>query len=503
MKQKLILVILSLFALHMRGQIELYAEHFDGVAFPALPNGWLTTLNYDIGWRTDTTNHSDCEGASGLNHALIRNTDSTGVYTLTSPLLGTIGFQNVTLTFNARVSNNFFISGSSTPLLEISTNNGISWNPVAFTENEANSDWNWVNGGLPIDLPQEADDSPYLQFRWTVNILNGEQGTYRFDDVVVMAEPNPLIDVTLRVNMYGSTVEPDGVFVAGNFNGWESGALQMVNSGGSIYEYTIQTDPGTLLSYRFFNGSSSTGAELVPADCGADDENGLGELARWVQLNAGDTVMSTVCFSGCEDCVIVEPVEVQVTLSVDMSQQTVSSSGVHVMGNFNNWDPSATPLDNLGNGIYSVTLSVTEGTEFYYRFVNGDNTGATEVVPSLCGFMHNEGGMSRLLFIGQEDISAELVCYSECAACIQPHVGEQEMVQNIFPNPFNEIIHVVLAESLPGAEIQIIDASGRVVLRTRSNGIYNDILVGDIQSGVYFLRIVSGSKSSSSLLMKN
>jgi hypothetical protein len=146
---------------------------------------------------------------------------------------------------------------------------------------------------------------------------------------------------------------------------------------------------------------------------------------------------------------------------------------------------------------------VIEGTEFYYRFVNGDNTGAAEVVPSLCGFMHNEGGMSRLLFVGQEDISAELVCYSECAACIQPHVGEQEMVQNIFPNPFNEIIHVVLAESLPGAEIQIIDASGRVVLRTRSNGIYNDILAADIQSGVYFLSIVSGSKSSSSLLVKN
>jgi hypothetical protein len=77
------------------------------------------------------------------------------------------------------------------------------------------------------------------------------------------------------------------------------------------------------------------------------------------------------------------------------------------------------------------------------------------------------------------------------------------MVQNIFPNPFNEIIHVVLTESLPDAEIQVMDASGRVILRTRSNGIYNDILAADIQSGVYFLSIVSGSKSSSTLLVKN
>ena len=46
-----------------------------------------------------------------------------------------------------------------------------------------------------------------------------------------------------------------------------------------------------------------------------------------------------------------------VTLTVDMSNQTVSADGVHVAGNFQGWDPGATPMTDNGDGTYSHTFT--------------------------------------------------------------------------------------------------------------------------------------------------
>ena len=58
----------------------------------------------------------------------------------------------------------------------------------------------------------------------------------------------------------------------------------------------------------------------------------------------------------------------EVTFQVDMSNQTVSPTGVHIAGSFAdansdgtidnpypNWDPSVLALTSLGNGIWSIT----------------------------------------------------------------------------------------------------------------------------------------------------
>jgi len=56
--------------------------------------------------------------------------------------------------------------------------------------------------------------------------------------------------------------------------------------------------------------------------------------------------------------------QVDVTLNVDLNNQTVSGDGVHVAGNFGditsgqpNWDPAGIELtDGDADGIYSVTF---------------------------------------------------------------------------------------------------------------------------------------------------
>lgn len=75
--------------------------------------------------------------------------------------------------------------------------------------------------------------------------------------------------------------------------------------------------------------------------------------------------------------------------SVDMSEQTVSPNGVHVMGDFQiaagyiaDWEPGITKMLQEGStSIYSVTVDVPAFTMYQYRFVNGDLGYEAEFVP--------------------------------------------------------------------------------------------------------------------------
>lgn len=161
----------------------IHTQNFDGVATPSLPNGWTTTTNFGLGWRTDSSNVSTgYAGASGLINCYIRNSDSSGTYSLLSPVFNTTGYTNLSVMFASRVSNNFPTSGSTVPALEYTINGGQNWLNIAYLENNANSTWALVNGGFRIDLPPTAENQPALQFRWRVNIVNNSQGTYRIDD---------------------------------------------------------------------------------------------------------------------------------------------------------------------------------------------------------------------------------------------------------------------------------------------------------------------------------
>jgi alpha-amylase len=75
--------------------------------------------------------------------------------------------------------------------------------------------------------------------------------------------------------------------------------------------------------------------------------------------------------------------------SVDMSAETVSPNGVHVMGDFQvpagyaaDWDPGLTKMVQEGSTtIYSVIVDVPAFTMYQYRYVNGDQGYEAEFVP--------------------------------------------------------------------------------------------------------------------------
>lgn len=193
MKTNTLTFILAFISLTVFGQTFVMNETFDADTIPLLPVGWETTTIADLGFRTEDGNNSDNPGASGLNNVVIRNTDSSGTYVLTSPVISTAGLSGIRLLFSSRVSNNFLTSGSTLPMLECSTDGGQSWEALTYTDNDANSTWSVVNDSLPIVLPPSADDNPNVMLRWTVNIVNDPSGTYRLDDVKVFGGTLPTL----------------------------------------------------------------------------------------------------------------------------------------------------------------------------------------------------------------------------------------------------------------------------------------------------------------------
>ncbi len=222
-------------------------------------------------------------------------------------------------------------------------------------------------------------------------------------------------NITFRVNMNLQTVSPNGVHVAGNFQGWNPATSAMTDANGDgIYEATISVTNNQTLVYKFINGNSWTGAEIVPTACGVND--GSNNINRNVVVNTSDIILEPVCFGQCANC----PSTIQVTLRVNMKNQTVGANGVHVAGNFQGWNPASSPLaDADGDGIYSGVFLIGENQTIEYKFINGNAWGMDESVPAACAT-----GSNRTLVVGNANITTTAFCFGECAECtIAPIAG--------------------------------------------------------------------------------
>ncbi|NVO33352.1 alpha-amylase family glycosyl hydrolase [Hymenobacter lapidiphilus] len=110
------------------------------------------------------------------------------------------------------------------------------------------------------------------------------------------------------VNMQGQTVSAAGIHVAGNFQAlagyatdWDPAATTLTDDNADgVYEAEVQLPAPGRFQYKFINGDTWAGAELVPADCGQDD--GSGNRNRTADALQDANVVGPVCFSSCASC---------------------------------------------------------------------------------------------------------------------------------------------------------------------------------------------------------
>jgi hypothetical protein len=102
-------------------------------------------------------------------------------------------------------------------------------------------------------------------------------------------------------------------------------------------------------------------------------------------------------------------------VSVNMNQQTVSTNGVHIAGNFQGWNPSATAMtDANGDGIYEYTINTFVGEKIEYKFINGNAWGSDENVPLSCRYNNSWNRGDSIASVAD---TAETVCFALCYNC--------------------------------------------------------------------------------------
>lgn len=219
--------------------------------------------------------------------------------------------------------------------------------------------------------------------------------------------------VLFRVDMsLQDEIAPQGVHVAGEFNGWDAGANELFDTDGDgVYTGLYAFDPAALdngnLIFKFINGDSF----LFPNE-NISDECGTG-TNRLLELSSANTVTPNYCFNQCGTCVAPVPV----TFRVDMTNEDVSPNGVHIAGELNTvgtWNPGVDVMVSIGDNVYEITLNLQPG-EYEYKFINGnawdgaDND--NESVPSACATNNN-----RVVTAIADEPQTITYCYNQCAA---------------------------------------------------------------------------------------
>jgi 1,4-alpha-glucan branching enzyme len=83
------------------------------------------------------------------------------------------------------------------------------------------------------------------------------------------------VEVVFKVDLSNEEISPDGVHIAGSFQGWSTIDTEMIPQGNKIFYYTTYLLAGYYYEYKFINGIDWEGAEIIPAECSSIDGNRL------------------------------------------------------------------------------------------------------------------------------------------------------------------------------------------------------------------------------------
>ena len=309
----------------------------------------------------------------------------------------TFGFAPAPVTHNVtfQVDMNQVTAGFTTPEVNGTWNN---WCGNCNAMSDANGDGIWeVTIPLEVGTTQEFK---YSADAWTIQEMNDPtapctngNATYTNRVLVVPAADTTLpvvcwsscygcaVDVTLQVNMAwevaNNAISADGIHVAGDFQGWNPGATEMLDADNDgIYEVTVSVPANSSIQYKFINGNAWGQDEPVPSACAV-----TGTTNRGATFAYGDSTLAPVCFGKCTDCMA----------SLDETLQNVSLFPNPTRGQFNlarmdaasevevsvldlqgkvltvaTWNAGSESLgidlSNFANGVYMVRLTSEEGS---------------------------------------------------------------------------------------------------------------------------------------------
>ncbi|MEM9985862.1 MAG: hypothetical protein AAF804_12300, partial [Bacteroidota bacterium] len=261
------------------------------------------------------------------------------------------------------------------------------------------------------------------------------------------------VDITFRVDMSDETISAEGVHVAGDLNGWSTTNDQLTDQGGGIYMLTVSLEPGRDIQYKYLNGNAWGNEEATPENCTVGGNN------RIFTVPETNDTLDLVPFNGCPSVVKKK----HVIFRVDMSNETPSSDGIHVAGNFVAWDPGKATMTDLGDGIYEYKADVLASIlTLQYKYVNGNAWGNEEAIPEDC----KNGDSNRFKALAGDTINLATYVFGSCDTLAQATSSTPQLSRDryqLISDPANSRLSLTLSPTLGLTQVRILDMQGRQV----------------------------------------
>ncbi len=314
--------------------------------------------------------------------------------------------------------------------------------------------------------------------------------------LVLMAFQSNAKKVKFAVDMTGQTVNTTGVHVSGDFQtiagfpggDWNSGTTTMTQEGVTeIYSVVVDIPAFAKYEYKFINGDQFYEAEFVPVesrvgynfsdsrwiyvDSLADDTSYVGAILFAANAPAGNYLVRFI-------------IDTQALPSVD-------GAGMHVAGNFQNWDPTTDFLYSFTSNVHEKISYVPAGT-YEYKFYNGNNISGAETLPAICSVNSN-----RELSVTKDTILTAF-CFASCTSCLTA-INENEMLSGVelFPNPAKNFTTVSFTDPSLDYVISILDITGRkIAVYNSENNSSIRIETSELNKGIYFVNTVANNNKS-------
>jgi hypothetical protein len=200
----------------------------------------------------------------------------------------------------------------------------------------------------------------------------------------------PKVDVTFYVDLsqgvYNTVggqlavsphdVHEQGVYLAGGGTFGVPGDNMMAETsdhpGSKVYAITMQLEQGSTHAFSFHLGDDVINwqgrEQLQGHSCANGEWND-----REITVGGNNMIVGPLCFGQCCECKHRDLERVDVTFSVDMIGRTVADAGVFLAGGafFGPMEDKYKMIDDDGDQIYEITVSIPAESHQHYVFTNG------------------------------------------------------------------------------------------------------------------------------------
>lgn len=506
-------------------QLDMNNSGYDSMAIPYLRGSW------DWGGSGDMMTDSDGDGVwqvirqvnGGAEYLFAVDTTGSGGWNInesndpSEPCTnGNAQFTNRVLPIaSADTTLGVVCLGSCSPCLPPSAGFTSELFFSEYAEGSSNNKYLEIyNGtGVPVDLSnyvimQNSNGGPWDEY---TDVLSG---TLANGDVYVIANSSADSLILAEADLTGS-----GICF---FNGDDARALiKVIGTDTTVCDYIgeFPTDPGTGWDVAgITNGTKEHTIVRKSTICNGDTSwsNSAGTdsiNSQWIVLAQNDWTHlgshSTNCTSQPPPPVNLIDITFTVNVvSIINNGGTIDSTGIFLAGGGTFGNPGDNPMTDLGNGIWSITVSKPVGFNSNYIFTNGDSGwGAKENISGLpCAVGPYD---DRNLAPVYSDTTIQH-CFGTCdydGTCnsvIIPPTAMKDVINNvlIYPNPVNNILNISSSEIIQ--RVEVLDIVGRKVITKTLNSLNYHLDLSNLNSNVYFINYtINGIVNTKKVVVKN